>query len=59
MAVPRAGTAPSGRAVDRVDLAALLAFTYSLTQGDTLDADAFIAGWLPDVQAAVDPLERR
>lgn len=38
--------------------AAFLAFTYYLTQGDGLDADAFIAGWLPDVQAVVDSLER-
>ena len=40
------------------DGAAFLAFTYYLTQGDGLDADAFIAGWLPDVQAVVDSLER-
>ncbi len=38
--------------------AAFLAFTYYLTQGDGLDADKFIAGWLPDVQAVVDSLDR-
>lgn len=37
---------------------AFLAFTYYLTQGDGLEADAFIAGWLPDVQAVVNSLER-
>lgn len=37
---------------------AFLAFTYYLTQGDGLDADAFITGWLPDVQAVVDSLDR-
>lgn len=37
---------------------AFLAFTYYLTQGEDLDDDAFISGWLPDVQAVVDSLER-
>ncbi len=36
---------------------AFLAFTYYLTQGEDLDDEAFVSGWLPDVQAVVDSLE--